>query len=108
MSVVDQGTIDAIGVENATGRVVLTISDHLDWADAESHMLAVQDKLNTYLAFVESGEIVESYPDASGRSVVFDLVMRVSPDAQGAAFLTRVQEVVQGAGIEMRCRVLGE
>ena len=108
MSVVDEGSVDAIGVENATGKVVLTISDHLDWTDAETHTLALQEKLNTYLAFVESGEIVESYPDAAGRSVAFDLVMRVAPDARGSMFLSRVHGVVEGAGIEMRYRLLGE
>jgi hypothetical protein len=47
------GVIDRVGVEADTGRVVLTVVDEMDWSDDQRHLLALQQKLNTYLSFVE-------------------------------------------------------
>lgn len=106
MSVTDPNVVDVIGVEVATGAVVLTISDHLDWEDPRRHELQLQDKLNTYLAFIESGEMVESYPDARGRAPVISVVMRVSPVESGELFLRKVEEAIRAAGIGFRSSVL--
>lgn len=56
--------VDAAGVEKDTGCVVLTIADDWSWDDQKKHLLALQEKLNAYFNFIESGEMLESYPDA--------------------------------------------
>ena len=72
MSVLDEDVVGAIGVETTSGKVILTVADHLDWADEKGHLLALQKKLNGYLAFVESGELNEVYPDSRGREPVIE------------------------------------
>jgi hypothetical protein len=76
MSVANAGVVDAIGVEPTTGFVVLAIHDDLDWRDERGHLGALQDKLNAYFAFVETGELTEAYPDAIGRPVRIDILGR--------------------------------
>ena len=77
MSIDQTNVVDAIGVDNATGDVVLTIADHLEWTGSDNeHLLLLQEKLNTYLSFVESGELLEAYPDAKGRTVLIDVVCK--------------------------------
>ena len=45
--------IDFVTIEYKTGDVLLSISDHLSWdQDEGEHLLMLQAKLNTYLAFV--------------------------------------------------------
>ena len=63
MSIEGQGSVDAIGIDQE-GIVVLTISAHLEWDDG--HLFLLQEKINTYLAFLESGEVFETYPDSKG------------------------------------------
>lgn len=46
------------------------ISDHLDWDDELEHIHALQEKINAYLRFVESGEILGKYPQAAGKTPV--------------------------------------
>lgn len=99
MSVEDETSVDFIGVERGTGTVVLTISDHLDWANDDVHIAKLQGKINTYLSFIESGEIHTSYPDSRNRAVRIDVVLRETPSTLGAQFLERVKEIVEGAGI---------
>jgi hypothetical protein len=98
MSVEETNVIDIIGIDQQTGEVVLTISDHLDWADSIAHQKILQEKLNRYLAFVESGEISESYPDAKDRTVAIHVVFQFPPDAAGCSFLTKARAVIQSAG----------
>ncbi len=82
MAVDNPDVIDIVSVEQS-GCVVLTISDHLEWLDSTSHQQLLQLKINRYLAFVESGEILDSYPRAAGRDVIIRVVTQFRPDAAG-------------------------
>lgn len=97
MAVDDFGVVDIISID-PSGRVVLTVSDHLDWRDSTSHQLTLQTKFNRYLAFIESGELLEQYPDAKGRPVVICVVTQHDPDSTGEQFLQRARGVIEGAG----------
>ncbi len=69
MSVLEIDKIDAIGIDKEQGNVVLTISDHLDWDDVNSHLHILQKKINNYLEFIEGGQIYESYPLANNKNI---------------------------------------
>jgi hypothetical protein len=108
MSIEEPNVVDAIGVDEESGKIVLTISDHLDWSDTDSHVLALQEKLNTYIAFVESGELGNKYPDAAGRPVVIAVVGRVRRPKSAQQFFTKVKPILASAGIELHLKVLAE
>jgi len=108
VSVENTTVVDAIGVERDSDKVILTISDHLDWSDERAHLLALQEKINTYLRFIESGEIDETYADALGRARVIDVVTK-HPLTDGALeFFRKATAVLHDAGVELRTRVLSE
>ena len=108
MSVEQLDVVDAISTDRETGHVVLTISDHLEWSDSIQHQTVLQAKFNRYLAFVESGEIFESYPDAKNRPVAFKVVFKFRPDAQGQQFLARAKKVIESAGFGLRQEVFAD
>lgn len=108
MSVEQLDIVDVISTDVKSGHVVLTISDHLDWSNTVEHQIILQEKINKYLAFVESGEILESYPDAKGRPIVVKIVFKFSPDTKGYEFLAKARAVVELAGFNLRYEVLGE
>ena len=97
MSIEDLETVDFIGIEN-NEKVVLTISDHLEWD--QEHLLLLQEKLNLYLSFIESGEIFESYPDAKGKAVKINVVCKHQPTEEALAFMGNVSSVISQAGFE--------
>lgn len=105
MSVEEADLIDIAGINRETGYVILTISDHLDWSDSTAHQRILQTKLNSYLAFVESGEILIKYPDAKDRTVVFRVVFQTPPDQEGQAFLRRAAQVIESAGFTLKTEV---
>src|SRR5580700_6819690 len=99
MAIDNPDVIDVISVA-PEGSVVLTISDHLDWIDSVGHRLILQAKINRYLAFVESGEILTSYPDAQGRPVRLEVVTQFEPDAAGRLFFQKVAAAIAQAGFD--------
>ena len=105
MSIEQTDTVDIVSTDRVSGHVVLTISDHLDWSDSTAHLTLLQSKLNRYLAFVESGEILESYPDAKDRLIVFKVVFKFPPDEAGRAFLAKVKPIIESAGFSLRNEV---
>ncbi len=105
MSIEQVDVVDIISTDRLTGDVVLTISDHLDWSDSTAHQLLLQRKLNRYLAFVESGEILQSYPRAKDHPIIFDVDFKFPPDEGGRAFLARVKSIIESAGFRLRYEV---
>jgi hypothetical protein len=105
VSIEDSKVIDAIGIETTTGKVVLTISDHLDWTSDTEHLDRLRDKINTYVRFIESGEINASYPDAIGRPRVIDVVTKFEQPTMGRDFIENAMKTLSRVGIELRTRV---
>lgn len=67
MSIEDSKVIDIIGMAPDGSFVTLTATDHLEWGTRE-HLMMIQEKLNSYLAFIESGELFDTYPNAKGKA----------------------------------------
>lgn len=42
-------------------------------SDADAHLKALQDKLNACVAFIESGQMAQTYPDKSWSKVAIDV-----------------------------------
>jgi hypothetical protein len=93
VGVENPNAIDLAGVERDGSAIVLTIADGLGWADEHRHLVALQRKLDAYLAFIESGQVFEVYPEAGSRRVVIDVVTAL-PMAPAGAELLRVAAIV--------------
>lgn len=108
MSIEQPDVVDAIGLETSSGKVILTIADHLSWDAEDEHIIALQNKINTYIAFVESGEIHSIYPNSAGREPIIEIVMRLPPSRAGDEFLSQVRSILEPTGIGLRSRTLEE
>lgn len=99
MTVSDSETVDAIGTRGDTGVVTLAIFDHLSWDDCHQHLVTLQAKINTYLGFIESGEILTVFPRASGRDVEIEVHFKFPPLPSAERFLKTAAEVSTDAGV---------
>jgi hypothetical protein len=98
MAVTDPKTIDLIGIDKTTGDLVLTIADHLAWTDSVMHQQVLQEKLNTYMAYLESGEVQEHHPEWADRKRRISVVLKYGPDEDGRRFLNAVERIIANAG----------
>ena len=62
MSVVDKDKVDGIALTEDK-IIKLLITDHLSWEKEYEHLLILQEKINSYLAFCESDQYREIYPE---------------------------------------------
>ena len=104
MAVDQPNVIDVVSKEK-NGDIVLTISDHLDWRDTEQHLAILREKINTYLSFLEDGEIYERYPDAKGHNIHVEIGFFYQPNLQAQSFLSEAKMQIEGAGFSFRYRL---
>lgn len=98
MSVDQRMVIDTIST-TPEGRCVLTIFDHLPWED-DKHLLMLQDKINDYLGYIQSGQLFQSRPDARNRELEIRVVCKFNPQRDIAVrFLEVARRKLQEAKI---------
>lgn len=97
--------VDAVGTDTGDGGVVLSIIDSWDWEDHLGHLRALQDKLNAYFGFVESGQVYEDYPDAAGKALRIDIVSRYPIPVIGLDFLAQASSMAARLNMTVTHRV---
>jgi hypothetical protein len=102
MSIDETSKIDFWWRDKEKGLAVLAISDHLDWdQDEGEHLLLLQEKLNTYLHFIESGEMVKMKPDMAGLPVVIQILAKYPLSEQATTFYRLAEKTISGAGFSL-------
>ena len=106
MSVEDLEKVDFVVTGGMPGgEVCLVVSDHLDWDQQEGyHLLTLQEKLNTYLAFIETGQIYREFPKAAGRKIVIEVIGKYKPSDEARKFYGLAGQAMADAGFALRFR----
>lgn len=101
MSIAETNKIDIVGCKPDSSIVRLVITDHLDWADFESHARLLQEKINTYLDFVQSGQLARmtSPKVPANPEVHIVLALQHAPSAAAREFLAQVGQFILGIGL---------
>jgi len=108
MSIEQTGKVDYVTIANESGDVLLTISDHLPWVEKEDeHLIFLQEKLNTYLRFIESGEMIKEFPHAKGRGVAINVVSKFPLTHQAELFIEKSRAALKEAGIMLQFELKG-
>jgi len=63
MSVIDIDKVDGIGIHKDGFQLALLLCDHLDWANEYDHLIQLQNKINSYIGFIESRQYEKIYED---------------------------------------------
>jgi hypothetical protein len=103
MTVEDIDKVDRLAFNRTNGDVLLVISDHLDWDENEGeHLLALQGKLNTYLEFVESGQLYAKYPRAIGKKIIFFVVGKFPLSDEASKLYRLAGKAIQDYGYSLQ------
>jgi hypothetical protein len=101
MTIAETDTIDIVAARADSAVVKLVITDHLGWGEFEAHAHLLQAKVNTYLAFVESGQLARvrspKIPDDPEIHIV--LALLVPPPRDAEALFARVGAALLRVGI---------
>ena len=101
MAVDNARVVDVVSVSEGAGEVLLDIADHLDWSHERAHLLMLEKKINAYLEFIESGQLIEAYPDACGKVPVIHIACYHPPTTAARAFFDDVRRIVEMEGVKL-------
>lgn len=107
MAVDDPDQIDLLVTDKEKTFVRLVIADHLDWEELDEghHLELLQNKLNRYLDFVESGELIQTRPDLQACPVIIQVAAKFPPNEEAAKFYRLAAPAVAEAGISLELEV---
>jgi hypothetical protein len=90
--------VDAVSTSKDGTRVSLTIMDAEDWSDETSHLFSLQAKLNSYFDFIQTGQLIEEYPEATGKPLLISVVFRVPPTPKAKGLLEKADALAPQLG----------
>ena len=96
MSILEENVIDSASIEN--GILILTISDHLKWDN--EHLFLLQEKINSYIQYIESGQIFEDFGESSYETIEIQLIYKYKPNENYRKFLY----CLEGALLKLKLR----
>lgn len=114
MRLANLDTVDFLGLEKETGDIVLTLVDDCDWEDERQHLTLLQNKINRYFDFIDSGEVYDEAGRVLGRKidrttrVKLSILAQYEPVGEGVRFLQHVEGVAQAAKVIFAFKVLAE
>ena len=99
--------VDLISFDDDAREVVLTMIENRPWGAVPDQIKQVEDKFNSYLAFVQAGNLAREYPQYAGAPVVIRLDCAEPPGGQEKAFLSAVANFAAGENIRFLVDVHG-
>ena len=102
MSVVDSTVVDGIALTEDKNGIVLLITDHLDWSEEYQHLMTLQEKINTYLGFLEEKQYEEMYKEETITYGIIEIHFLYSLTANAEKFLQSVQNQVAELGVKIQ------
>lgn len=93
MSVIESGQVDGIAASDKK-TLVLLITDHLDWENEHNHLMLLQDKINSYIAFIESGQYrdMEQFKRLKIKKYIIEISFQYKPTENCTKFINNVNE----------------
>ena len=99
MTIEQKNVLDIVSTSKDLQIVTFTISDHLDWENEKNHMLLIQDKINQYIASIESGELHEEYPNLkNAKSIEIEIIAKYELTETAAKFINQVKSFLADNG----------
>jgi hypothetical protein len=104
MSIIESDKIDAMGKSKESKELLFLITDHLDWENEHDHLIALQNKINSYLEFIESKQYVDTYPQDVFEGYVIEIHFQHGMSENCFKFLEVVANQVEELNIKIRVK----
>lgn len=99
MAITDKDVIDSVAYDN--DQLILQLYDHLDF-DGEfekDHLIMLQDKLNTYIWYIDSKQYKDTYPQNDFAQFVIKIFFMFEPSDLCIRFISHVNDRLSETGI---------
>ncbi|SAK78541.1 hypothetical protein AWB79_04912 [Caballeronia hypogeia] len=104
MSLHDVEVIDYIGVNILFKRVYVGIFDDLDWRDEREHRRLLTKKIDSYIGYIRSGQLLTSYPNVRGYEIAIEYVSTHPMPPAALEFWKSRERILSEAGYKAQIR----
>lgn len=101
MSVADENKIDGIALSNSSNVLMLLISDHLDWENEYGHLVQLQNKINSYIGFLETEQFRDIYPGQIFAAFCIEIHFKYQPTENCNKFIENVNRQISSKNISI-------
>lgn len=101
MSILETNQIDAMGISKEGKGLRLMLADHLDWANEVEHLTLLQEKINSYIGFIESKQYLESYPNIAFEYFIIDVMFKYEATENCLKFIEVVNNQLREHNIQV-------
>ncbi len=111
MAIDNPNCVDGIGIDREQNDVLrLLITDHFAWQgedtlDEYDHLMMLQDKINAYISYLESGQYKQTYPDREFSMAILEIHFMYEISDNCTAFLNAVQSQIEELGILIEAHI---
>lgn len=103
MTVENTNIVDIVAVNKEDNNITMYVTDHLEWGvEDDRHMYLLQEKVNTYLLFYESGEIFNHYPESKSLDVIINITSKYALNPRAQWFYDQMLPVIEGADLSLQ------
>lgn len=107
MTIENSRVIDLLSIDKERNKVVLSIVDHLEWdQNDDNHLWLLQEKINAYIEVIESGEMVETYPETGSMGKVIILHAKFPHPEKVNRILAHTVDVLAGIDVEFQVQLI--
>ena len=94
--------IDFLTKPHDENRITLVVTDHLEWTEHEGeHLLMLQQKLNNYLYYIESGRLAEDYPQYKDMPVTIQVAGKFPLSQEAKKFYSLATARIEELGFSL-------
>lgn len=104
MAIDNPNVIDGVAIDKERNALVLLLTDHLAWEGEDAlsefdHLNLLQNKINAYISFLESGQHKENYPAENLSMAIIEIHFKYSITENCEKFLNIVNNQLKELGI---------
>lgn len=85
--------LDAVAYDEENSKLIMLLSDGMDWYDEARHLLLLQEKLNHYIAYIETEQYLKSYPKPKQIEIQIKFLFKETELCE--KFLEQVKQIVK-------------
>ena len=104
MSLREVDAIDYIGVNVLFKRVYVGIFDDLDWREEQAHQSALTKKIDRYISYLRSGQLLVNYPKVRGYEIAIEYVSTHPMTSAAVQFWKTRERVIAESGYKVHSR----
>ena len=97
----DTHIIDLVAFDEIQKVVNLIIIDDQNWETPREHIDMIQEKILSYVAFIENGTFKKKYPSVADFDPLIKVVFEHKPTEEGLKFIGQVKTVLEDTGYQL-------